>query len=221
MNELPNYVDELFRHQHLTSEIKELKEEILSNMVAKRDDLIAQGMSEAAATQKVKESLASIDGLVEANQLTYIDYYYTECLQTALLNCIIFWICSLPLLFTKYALFSNLGFLATSILGILYLTKKKQQTNVVAFMSISASLQHRKKIWIIWSLFFLVYIGMMAALTFGSDIWFGRKINISGPYQMANLATRFYFPLLTVVLPITIGSFTKILIKNEKRHEDE
>ena len=45
MNDLKNYVDGVFRHQPRTAEMTELKEEILSNMLAKRDDLIAQGLS--------------------------------------------------------------------------------------------------------------------------------------------------------------------------------
>lgn len=41
MTDLQKYVDSLFRHQQVTPEIKDLKEEIISNMIAKRDDLIA------------------------------------------------------------------------------------------------------------------------------------------------------------------------------------
>ena len=63
-------------------------------------------------------------------------------------------------------------------------------------------------------MFFLVVAGTMAALTFGSNIWFGRPLNISGPYQLANIAIRFYLPLLTIAIPITIDNFSKILLKN-------
>ena len=80
---------------------------------------------------------------------------------------------------------------------------------------------HSKVAWTIWSVFFLVAVGTMAALTFGSDIWFGRPLNITGPYQMANIAVRFYLPLLTIIIPITISSFSKILLKCRKGHEDE
>lgn len=54
MTDLQKYVDSLFRHQQLTPEIKDLKEEILSNMIAKRDDLIAQGMEAEIATKKLR-----------------------------------------------------------------------------------------------------------------------------------------------------------------------
>ena len=54
MIDLQKFVDGLFRHQRLTPEVKDLKEEILSNMIAKRDDLIAQGLSAEKATEKAK-----------------------------------------------------------------------------------------------------------------------------------------------------------------------
>ena len=74
---------------------------------------------------------------------------------------------------------------------------------------------------IIWGAFFLVAVGTMAALTFGSDIWFGRPLNITGPYQLANIAVQFYLPLLTIIIPITISSFSRILLKCRKGHEDD
>lgn len=221
MNELQKYVDMLFRHQRQTTEVKDLKDEILSNMTAKRDDFLVQGMDETTAIQKAKESLISIEGLIEGNQLTRIHNYHVECLQTALLGSTLFWIFTLPLLFTRYALLSFCGLLATAVFGILYLSKSKQKSDTVAFISVAASEQRKKWTWIIWGVFFLVWVGVVAAVTFGSNLWFGRPLHISGPYQFANIATRFYVPLLTIVIPITVGSFTKILIKNEKRYENE
>lgn len=221
MIDLQKYVDGLFRHQRLTPEVKDLKEEILSNMIAKRDDLITQGLSAEKATEKAKESLSAIDYLIDGNQLTDVGKYHLECMQTLLLNCIVFWIFSLPLLFTHYAPTSYIGLLCVIISGCAYILSKDKKENVIAFLSLSAS-EHRKKVaWTIWSAFFLVAVGTMVALTFGSDIWFGRPLNITGPYQMANIAVRFYLPLLTIIIPITISSFSRILLKCRKGHEDE
>lgn len=50
--------------------MKDLKEEILSNMLAKQDDLIAQGWDAEAAAEKAKESLSAVDSLIDGNQLT-------------------------------------------------------------------------------------------------------------------------------------------------------
>ena len=172
-------------------------------MIAKRDDLIAQGLSAEKATEKAKESLSAIDYLIDGNQLTDVGKYHLECMQTLLLNCIIFWIFSLPLLFTHYALTSYIGLLCVIISGCAYILSKDKKENVIAFLLLSAS-EHRKKVaWTIWSAFFLVAVGTMAALTFGSDIWFGRPLNITGPYQMANIAVRFHLPLLTIIIPVS------------------
>lgn len=221
MIEIKEYVDGLFRHQHLTPEVKDLKEEILSNMLAKRADLIAQGLDANSATEKAKESLPAIDYLIDGNQLTDIGKYHLECAQTLLLNSIIFWIFSLPLLFTCYALFSYMGFMLVILFGCTYFWRKNKNISGFVFLSVTASKRRKKMAWMIWTLFFLVAAGTMAALTFGSDIWFGRPINISGPYQMANIAVRFYLPLLTIIIPITFSNFTKILQKCGKGQENE
>ncbi len=59
-------------------------------MIAKRDDLIAQGMDAEIAIKKAKESLSAVDFLIDGNQLTNVGKYHLECIQTVLLNCIIF-----------------------------------------------------------------------------------------------------------------------------------
>ena len=221
MNELKAYVDGLFRHQAKTAEMTELKEEILSNMLAKRDDLIAQGMEDEKATRLAKGSLSSVDGLLDGTQLTYIARYHTQCLQSSLLGSIVFWILSIPLLFTGYAVWCYAGMLAAVVLGICYIVQCRDQSDAVAFVSVTGSRRRGRLVWAVWALFFLVSIGVMAALTFGSDIWFGRTPGISGPYQFAMVTARFYLPALTVILPVTVSGFTRILLKNERRTTDE
>src|SRR5699024_3814877 len=128
----------------------------LSNMLAKRDDLIAQGLSAERATEKAKESLSAIDYLIDGNQLTDVSKYHLECMQTLLLNCILFWIFSLPLLFTHYALTCYIVLLCVIISGCIYISRNDKKVNVVAFLSLSASEQRGKIAWIIWGAFFLV-----------------------------------------------------------------
>ena len=130
MIDLQKYVDGLFRHRRLTPEVKDLKEEILSNMLAKRDDLIAQGLSAERATEKAKESLSEVDYLIDGNQLTDVSKYHLECMQTLLLNCIVFWIFSLPLLFTCYAPTGYIGLLCVIISGCIYISQKDKKENV-------------------------------------------------------------------------------------------
>lgn len=221
MNELQKYVDALFQHQKKNAEIDDLKEEILSNMIAKKNDLLSQGVDEITAIERAKESLSSVGELIEDNQLTDVQNYHLECIQSALLNSVIFWIFSFPLLLTRHMLFSYLGFIATVVFAMIYLVKRKAKSETTSLLSISASRNRGKIVWIVWSIFFSIYTLTMAAVTFSSNIWFGQPLNISGPYQFANIAIRFYIPLLTIVIPITIGNFTKLLIKNEKRYENE
>lgn len=221
MSDLQKYVDALFIHQRQTAEVKDLKEEVLSNMVAKRDDLIVQGIDKEAATQMAKENLSSVEGLVSGSLLAYADHYYAECLQNSLLGSILLWICTFPLLFTRYGFLSFCTLCVAIVFGALYVVRNKRKTDKVSFLSLTASQQLKKRVWIIWGIFFLVYVAAVAAVTFGSNIWFGQPVQISGPYQSANLAVRFYVPLLTIAIPITVSSFPKVLIKNEKRVEHE
>ncbi|WP_417046653.1 permease prefix domain 1-containing protein [Enorma massiliensis] len=61
MNELRMYVEHLFEGRVLTQESIELKEEIYGNLVARYEDYIAGGMSEAEALEKTKASFTSIE----------------------------------------------------------------------------------------------------------------------------------------------------------------
>lgn len=61
MNELRMYVEHLFEGRVLTKESIELKEEIYGNLVARYEDYIAGGMSEAEALEKTKASFTSIE----------------------------------------------------------------------------------------------------------------------------------------------------------------
>lgn len=70
MNELERHVEKLFRHQPDTPETRELREEILSNLQAKREDLLAQGMDERAATEAAKRDIPSVDNLIDDQQPT-------------------------------------------------------------------------------------------------------------------------------------------------------
>lgn len=221
MTDLEKYVDGLFRHQKMTPELADLKEEIVSNMMAKRDDLTARGMDLRHATEKAMESLPDVEFLIEGNQLTDVGKYHLECSQTVLLNCILFWILSLPLLVAGYAPTSYAGLGLVLVSGGVYLFHKKDSGQRVAFLSVTASKRRRNLAWLVWGLFFLVAAGTMAALTFGSNLWFGRPVTIDGPYQLANVAMRFYLPFITVLIPITFSEFSALLLKNRKDSQHE
>ncbi len=66
MNELRMYVEHLFEGKVLTTENIELKEEIYGNLVARYEDLIADGLDEDEALRRTKESIASIDDVLNS-----------------------------------------------------------------------------------------------------------------------------------------------------------
>lgn len=66
MNELRMYVEHLFEGKVLTTENIELKEEIYGNLVARYDDLIADGLDEDEALRRTKESITSIDDVLNS-----------------------------------------------------------------------------------------------------------------------------------------------------------
>lgn len=65
MNELRMYVEHLFEGRVLTTEMIELKEEIYGNLVARYEDLIAEGVSEEEALEHTKQSMSSLDEIDE------------------------------------------------------------------------------------------------------------------------------------------------------------
>lgn len=220
MTELERYVDTLFRHQRRTPGADELKAEILSNMQAKQADLMAQGLSEAQATEAARNSIASIDGLLDCGQLTYLNRYHTACAQTALLASVLFWLCSLPLMLVGRPGYSYLGLIATVAFGILYRVLCQRDGAQVAFCSYAHARHRAKLVWLLWGVFLLAAGGMTIALQFGSDLWFGRWPNVTGPYQCAVLVAPFYGLLLTIAFPITVSRFPALLRKEEKRDSD-
>lgn len=64
MNEIRMYVEHLFEGKMLTAEMIELKEEIYGNLVARYEDLIAEGVEPGDALARTKESMTSIDDLL-------------------------------------------------------------------------------------------------------------------------------------------------------------
>ena len=59
MNELRMYVEHLFEGKVLTPETIELKEEIYGNLMARYEDYVAQGLSEADALARTKASITA------------------------------------------------------------------------------------------------------------------------------------------------------------------
>lgn len=64
MSEIRMYVELLFEGRTMTRETIDLKEEIYGNLIARYEDLLAQGMSEAEALERTKASITSVDDVL-------------------------------------------------------------------------------------------------------------------------------------------------------------
>lgn len=223
MEELQKYVDSLFKHQRKNAQTEELKEEILSNMLAKKNDLMSQGIDEKEAIKEAKDGLLSIDGLIDDNQLTNMAKYNLDCSYTLLLNSILFWIFTMPLLFMGLDIFVVIGFLITLVSAGLYVYRLycSTQKENYAFLSLLENQKRKKTAWIIWTVFFVVSVSATLFVLFGSNVWFDRPVHINVPYDFAKIIVMFYIPLLTIFIPLTISKCSNILVKCERRSSDE
>lgn len=217
MDELKKYTEALFAHQPQTSKVQDLKDEIYGNLLAKKQDLISQGYAESEAIVKTKDSILSVDNIIEGNQLTYINRFKTECWQTLLLYGSVLWILSIPTIIMARIPFSIITFFTVIFFGISYLNSKKNNQDEVAFVNGNRYKKMSRTVWIIWFIFFVVSTVTVTAVMFGSNIWFARPIRITGPYAFASIAVKYYIPAVIVLLPIAIGSFPKILANNERK----
>lgn len=115
-------------------------------------------------------------------------------------------------------MFCRIG-INTRARNILYFREQKNKaTTILALVSITESKQRQKTIWILWVISFSIIIITKAVALFCSTGWFGHPIKITGPYSVINITLQIYVPLLTIFIPITVGSFTNILSKYEKRY---
>lgn len=233
MKELERYVKQLFRQQADTAEMRDLKEEILSNMQAQKADLMAQGLSEDEAIRQVKNSLPSLDGLVEDQQLTWVDRYHTDCLRAMLLTSIVYWILILPTQVLSWAQ-SNwffqakwyllFGMVITLILAVAYWIQKSLHQDRAERRAISECRRKVALVWKFWGALVAVILLTEIGVYWASDIWFHRPLHlphINGPWSLAVTLLPFYLLALTALVPLTAAQFPKMLQKQRKEPDDE
>ena len=220
MDELKKYTDELFAKQRQTAKIRDLKDEVYSNLLAKKQDLISRGLSESEAIAKTKDGFSSVDPMIEGNQLTYINRFKKDCLQTLLLYGVILWLLSIPTIIMGMP-FSFITFVIMAGLGVSYLKSNQSNQDEIAFINGDRFKTVCRTAWIIWGTFFAVCAATVTAVMYGSNIWFGRPVHIAGPYEFASIAILYYMPATTILLPIAISSFPKILVGNERNDKNE
>lgn len=220
MSELKNYVESLFRKYGNSKNIDELKAEILSNLEAKKSDLIMSGLDEKTATHKAKESIKNIDNLIDDNKYIYINQLRLEVLQQFLLYLVITWILTIPIiLFRDFLSINLLMFCFVLIVGIVYLFKLRNKTKGYIqekqYISLHRYVRLKRIVWEIWGIFITVCMLVLTGVYFGSNIWFSRPIHIDGPYAFALLVIRYFVPFVTLIIPLTINNLPKLVLKFE------
>lgn len=226
MNELKDYVDKLFKKHGNSKQVIDLKEEILANLEAKKNDLMNQGLDETAAIQQAKKSILSVDNLIEGNKMVNITRLKIESLQWTLIYLIIAWIVTIPLgIFNLGRKAGLLLFMAIIIVGIAYLltscNKRKicfDETSAINYLAFG---RLKKIVWIIWGLLMAVSILSTTAIYFGSNIWFSRPIHIDGPYAFGVMIFRYLLPIITIVVPLMINKVYRLINKYEAGDRNE
>lgn len=85
MDPLQKYVAHLFSNYGDSPRIKDLKEEVLSNLRAKLEDLVAEGIDPDTALAEAKASITSVTDLVEDGIKVRIWPFRMELTQTLLM----------------------------------------------------------------------------------------------------------------------------------------
>lgn len=220
MNSLKNHVDSMFSKYKENKQVKELKYEVLSNLEAKVDDLTANGMKYSEAINKAKESINSIDYLIDGNRKVHINKYKLEYIQIVLLYSIIAWIITIPVSVIGIGIILNIVFFICSVtIGIKYLqlnTKgESEYFQCKSFINIQFAFKVRKIAWIIWFLFIVVSTLFTTAIQFGSNIWFSRPVSITGPYQFAVVAISYLLPFISIIMPLIFNVAPKLILRYE------
>lgn len=221
MNPLQEHVEKLFAGYTRTRQVQELRDEILSNLEAKIADLTADGMEYSQAVEKTKADITSIDGLIEGQVFYDAAKYRAELVQTALMYCLAAWIVTIPMRLVGIAGLLSVLLLpmVAIILGIIYFTVRKPAAsgNNRRFeqFDYAATARNRKLAWILWGIFMIAMTASTTALHMGSNIWFGRPLHISGPYQFGVLAASYVWPLITIVIPLLFNASIRLKHKHE------
>lgn len=226
MDILKSHVDSMFSKYKEDKQIRELKNEILSNLEAKAVDLAANGMEYSEAVNIAKDSITSIDHLIDGNIKVYINKLKLEYLQIILLYSIIAWIFTIPIKIMGVEILLNLlFFIFCMAFGFsffkLYRKSEPEYFNTQSYISIGRAYKIRKTAWVLWFLFIAATVLLTTGLQFGSNIWFSRRVNISGPYQFAVIVLKYLIPFVSIIIPLIINVAPKLILRYEVAYENE
>ncbi|EIM04963.1 hypothetical protein A1A1_18727 [Planococcus antarcticus DSM 14505] len=121
MNRLKNHVNRLFIGYEENQQVRELKEEILSNLTAKVADLESNGVEHKEAVSLAIQSIERVDHLLDDEIEVFTNKFKVELIQSALIYSIIAWIMTMPAsIFRMGILVNYLLLVVVIILGIMF-----------------------------------------------------------------------------------------------------
>lgn len=219
MSDLRDYVDELFHGCGNSKKTRELKEEVMGNLEARKLDLMELGHSEIEAEFIARSYITSVDELmgneVEVNQ----NSYQLEIVQIVLLGALVSWIVSIPgFFFRSLFVINTLSFFAVLAFGVYYIyllvsyKKKQPASKKVSLIWWSKA---TRMAWIVSGIYVLIGVFTTTGIYFGSNIWFRRPISIEGPYQFAHILSSYLAFLYVLVIPIIFRCCKNIWKKHE------
>lgn len=218
--ELFNYVEGLFSNYKQTKEIQEMKEEIYSNLEAKIEDYLEQGMSRSEALEQAVKHIDTVDFLIDGNERIYINRFLIELVQTSLIYSLLIWIVTVPSrVMINGRLLNDSLMLASILVGVVYLALLWRMNDItretVSIVNIKLVRKWEGKIWLVWTAFILTLLVSVSAVRFGSNLWFWRPISISGPYQFAQLMVTFCSPFVSIIIPLLFHKASQLIQKHE------
>ncbi|HBU83924.1 MAG TPA: hypothetical protein DEF35_20125 [Paenibacillus sp.] len=219
---ITRHVNRLFDRAQDTLANRELKEEIHSNLAARIEDYLEQGMDEEQAFQTAILHAAGIDQIMSDHRRVQRVPYWTAVLQSALIYCLIAWIITIPMrVMIQGATINNLLMLMSVIVGgmyVFYMLKNKNtsaDSEDITVIRTPVLLQWTRRVWWLWAGLIVVLWGTQAALRFGSNIWYSRPIQVEGPYQFTVIAIAFTIPLLSIIIPLIVQRAYRVVGKYE------
>lgn len=225
MNDVRNHIDKLFSKYPKTNDTLELKEEVIGNLEAEIEDLQSNGFSFEDAFQTSIREMGKLDTLIDGIKSVQLNKVLVEMMQWTLIYTLLAWIMTIPLgMFYSARKTSWLLFIIVLIVGFLYLMVYFMQRifrDKPVRVSLLKVMTVRKYIWFIWTLFIVVQWGMVTALYFGSNIWFWRPISINGPYEFGGILIAYATPAITVIVPLLVNKFKKVLEQQKEGIFDE
>ncbi|MFI2856538.1 permease prefix domain 1-containing protein [Paenibacillus sp. JSM ZJ436] len=209
--ELERFVEQLFAGQRSTPAVEELKYEILTNLEDKVRDYVEQGMSDAEAIAAATRDLDSIEPFLEEDgrQPTNLSSLARDLLQHGLLLLLLACIVTLPArLSYSGSMLHNVLLLLAGILGagyVVYAILAPRRSAIIVNIPVKLLSTISRWTWLLWGAWLAVVTGFALLLRFGSDLWFGRGLSFSGPYELYALAMELLAPLAAICIPLLVG----------------